>query len=427
MKTPKTVPQAGIINRPPDHAYVTAYTLNATDPAGARDALERLRTLLASELRSNLDETSPASPKEQPSAETGELGFVDGYDRYHLTVTFGLGSGAFDKLGASPDERPQDLVAIPWAQLSDSPTQTAENGDVVLQVCSDSVYVAEHVLRRVDEELGNVLVAVWTLAGHQRHTSRAGRPSREEGRALIGFKDGTSNLNPRREPADARLVFVDPARVGDYPPARPVEQPGQPSPYGGPAAPQFPPDLRTPPAREPAWTKDGTYMVVRGSLFDARAWDARPLGDQERTVGRWKVSGQPLDHPDDPHAPMAEPDLLGDATGAITPLNAHVRKTNPRGPGDQDRRIFRRGYPLLGATGAGGLQRGLLFVCFGRTITTQFEFITRAWTTNPNFPQPGTGPDPLRAIDQVLCGGYFFVPPATNGRQPWSFALPPAA
>jgi hypothetical protein len=63
----------------------------------------------------------------------------------------------------------------------------------------------------------------------------------------------------------------------------------------------------------------------------------------------------------------------------------------------------------------------------GRTITTQFEFITRAWTNNPNFPQPGTGPDPLRAIETVLCGGYFFVPPITNANQPWTFTLPSAA
>jgi deferrochelatase/peroxidase EfeB len=79
------------------------------------------------------------------------------------------------------------------------------------------------------------------------------------------------------------------------------------------------------------------------------------------------------------------------------------------------------------AAGAGGVQHGLAFICFGRTITTQFEFITRAWTVNPDFPTPCTGPDRLREIETVLCGGYYFVPPLTNANHPWSFALPEPA
>lgn len=420
----KSAPQAGILNRPPDHALIAAYTLTSSDPAVVRQALDvRLREVVRKELRSDLDETTPASPKDQPSAETGELGFTDRYDRYHLTITVGFGSGAYEKLGVPAADRPQDLIPIPWADLSDTPTATAENGDLVIQVCSDSVFICEHVLRRVGEELGDVLAAVWVQAGQQRHTSRAGRTSRDEGRALIGFLDGTSNLRPRTDPADARLVFVDPADIA-YPPRIPEIAAGQPSPYGGPTPPQFPDTLRQPPVREPDWTRGGTYMVVRSSLVDMPAWDRRTLGDQERAVGRFKVSGQPLGAPDDPHAPIAEPDFAADPGGAVTPLNAHIRKANPRGPGDQERRIFRRGYPLVLAPGAGGLKLGLLFVCFARTISSQFEFISRAWTTNPNFPVPGAGTDPIHDIETVICGGYFFVPPLTRPRDPWSYRLP---
>jgi len=421
----KRHPQAGITNRPPDHAIVATYTLTTGDPAAALGALERLRELMRRELRSVLDATTPDSPKELPSPETGELGFTDGYDRYHLTITLGLASTAFDKLGTPADQRPQDLIAIPWARLSDIPTSTPDNGDLIVQACSDSTYINEHVIRRIGEELADVLTPSWTQIGVQRHTSRAGRTSRDEGRALIGFLDGTSNLNPRRNPDDARLVFVDPNNT-TYPPQLPPTPPGQPSPYGGPTPPTFPPDLRIPPTTEPAWTKNGTYMVVRASTFDAAAWDQRALGDQERTVGRFKVSGQPLDHSDDPAADIAEPNFAADPSGTITPLTAHIRKSNPRGPDDADRRIFRRGYAIIDAAGAGGLNRGLLFICFARTITTQFEFITRAWTANPDFPQPGTGPDPLRTIETVLCGGYYFVPPITNANKPWTFTLPPS-
>jgi deferrochelatase/peroxidase EfeB len=142
-------------------------------------------------------------------------------------------------------------------------------------------------------------------------------------------------------------------------------------------------------------------------------------------VGRWKVSGSGLDHADDPSQPPADPDFSADPNGQTTPFTAHIRKANPRSsPDDAKRRIFRRGYPLVTAS-AGGLRRGLVFVCFGRTISTQFEFITRAWTVNPNFPVPGAGEDAFRAFESaVLAGGYFFVPPLAHPSQPWSWVVP---
>jgi deferrochelatase/peroxidase EfeB len=417
--------QPGITNRPPEHGLLLSLTLTATEPAATRETVEALRDLVRKELRSDLDETTPDSPKDAPSPETGELDFDDGYDRYHLTITVGFAKSAYEKLGVPAQEQPQDLIAIPWAQLGDTP-ETDVNGDVLLQVCSDSIYIVEHVQRRVEEELGDRVQIAWVVLGAQRYNSRAGRVSRREGRALIGFKDGTSNLDPRHSKADTELVFVDPARVAEYPPQVPAMPPGQPSPYGGPQPPAFPPDLRTPPTREPDWTRGGTYVVARASVIDTATWDKRTLGDQERIIGRWKVSGSALDKPDDPRKHPDDPDYAADPGGGVTALTAHIRKANPRGPEDDKRRIFRRGYPLILA-GVRSTRRGLIFVAYGRTITTQFEFITRAWTTNPNFPVPGAGVDALRAFESVLCGGYFFVPPLQRVREPWSWTVPAGA
>jgi deferrochelatase/peroxidase EfeB len=414
--------QPGILNRPPDHGLFASYSLATADPAATREALDGLRELVRRELRSDLDDTSPTSPKDQPAAETGELGFIDGYDRYHLTISVGFGKGCFDKLGVAPENQPQDLIEIPWPRLGDTP-QRPDNGDIFVQICSDSVYINEHVQRRIEEELGDKFALAWVVPGSQRHTSRAGRVNRQEGRALIGFLDGTSNLDPRHSPADAGLVFVDPRNVADYPPQVPNIPAGQPSPYGGPQPPTFPGDLRTPPTREPDWTKGGSYVVARASVIDTSSWDDRSLGDQEHTIGRWKVSGSALDKSDDPTRPPADPDFGADPQGQATPLAAHIRKANPRGPDDTKRRIFRRGYPLIVANVETTL-RGLVFICFGRTITTQFEFITCGWTTNPNFPQPGAGVDALRQFEHVLCGGYFFAPPLARSNQPWSWKLP---
>lgn len=317
------------------------------------------------------------------------------------------------------EEQPADLKPIPWDQLGDNPTKR-DNGDLVLQVCSDSVYINENVLRRIEEELGDRLRVAWTVSGAQRYTTRAGRTSKEEGRALVGFLDGTSNLRPRSSKEDEKLVFVDPKRVGEYPP---LPQPGMPNPYGGGAEPIFPSDLQPPPTREPDWADRGTYMAIRASLIDTPRWDREPLDSQERIVGRFKVSGASLDLADDPKLLHQEPAFAGNLTDERVSVAAHVRKTNPRGPGDAQRRVFRRGYPLVQAT-TDGLQRGLVFICFGRTISTQFEFMTRAWTNNENFPRPGTGKDPLRSFETVLCGGYFFVPPLETRNRPWTWILP---
>jgi deferrochelatase/peroxidase EfeB len=416
----------GILNRPPAHALAFALKFATTDATSTAAALERLRDVQRRELRSDLDELTPTSNKEAPSAETGELGVADGYDRAFLTITLGLAKRTFEMLGIPAEEHPQDLEDIPWEKLGDTP-DTAENGDMLVQVCSDSVYVNEHVLRRVQAELSDILSVVWVVDGHQRYNSRSGRVSREEGRALIGFLDGTANLDPRHSEDDARLVFVDPARVPEYP-ALPQPQPNQPNPYGGAGAqpPAFPEDLRDRPAREPEWATNGTYCVVHASTIDIGRWDDSTLGTQEHTIGRFKFSGASLDLADEASQLHADPVFASNPADERVPVDAHVRKVNPRTAADVDRRIFRRGYPLIEPT-TGEARRGLLFVCFGRSISTQFEFITRAWRRNPEFPHPGAGLDLLLEFQHVLCGGYFFVPALEHPNQGWSWVLPAGA
>lgn len=417
---PKRFHQSGILNRPPEHNLLVALAFAGpavSDASAARTIIEALQQLVRAELRSDLDNQDPTTPKDQPGPETGEIGFADGYDRAHLTITFGLAKAAFLRLGVPDEDQPQDLTPIDWAKLGDTPALTAEQGDLVLQICSDDVYICEHVLRRVEEELGDRLQVVWTQLGAQRYTTRQGRTSRAEGRALVGFIDGNANLDPRHNTEDAQLVFIDPDTVDSYPPLPSA----LPSGYSG--ADAFPPDLRDHPAREAAWVRKGTYMVVRASVQDIATWDDNTLKIQEDAIGRFKYSGAFLDRADDP-ALLNEPPLFQQDQGNETvPVDSHVRKVNPRRPEDRPREIFRRGYPLVSA-GVGGLSRGLLFICFGRTISTQFEFIVRAWMRNPNFPRPGAGHDRILAFDQALCGGYYFVPAVSDRNRPWTWVLP---
>src|SRR4051812_1449799 len=112
-------PQPGIINRPPQHLILAALNLQDPTPVGARTALDGLANVIERELRSDLD--PPNENKNLPSAETGELGFDENYDRAHLTITLGLASTMFDALGIAGADRPSDIRPFPWDKFGLQP------------------------------------------------------------------------------------------------------------------------------------------------------------------------------------------------------------------------------------------------------------------------------------------------------------------
>lgn len=86
--------------------------------------------------------------------------------------------------------------------------------------------------------------------------------------------------------------------------------------------------------------------------------------------------------------------------------------------------MLRRGYPLL-QTGAGTIKRGLTLITFSRSLTTQIEFVMAAWLENANFPQQGSGRDPLLTYETaVLAGGYYFVPALADRDAPTTWMMP---
>jgi deferrochelatase/peroxidase EfeB len=417
-------PQSGVLNRPPEHELLMAF--NFAEPRtrqACSDTLEQLRALLRRELHSDVDTPDTDTDKTKPFSETGELGFRDGFDRGHLTVTVGFSAAALDALEVPAQLRPQDLVSAPWAEIGITPV-TPTPGDVLLEICTDSPYVAEHLQRRIEHVLNGRLQTVFCIAGDQRFTSRSGRVNAGEARALNGFLDGTANLDPAHNDDDYVLVFVNPDLVSDYPANPPAGQP-QPG-YGPNNSPAFP-SLRDKPTFEPPWTRDGTYLFVQAIGLATPGWDETALGAQEQVIGRFKRSGAALDVPDDDVHRNDPPAFAGNPADEQVPVNAHIRKANPRGPDDVKRRIFRRGYPLMIADGSGPMRRGLVFQSFSRSTSTQIEFILRAWMFNPDFPRPGAGKD--RLLDffaTTLCGGYYFVPALAHRHDSSSWLIPPA-
>jgi Dyp-type peroxidase family len=89
-----------------------------------------------------------------------------------------------------------------------------------------------------------------------------------------------------------------------------------------------------------------------------------------------------------------------DPHGQKCPLQAHIRKVNPRDERSKSRRIVRRGITYgkreehLQDRPTQGV--GLLFMCYQKNIEERFEFLQTHWANNSRLPaQEETGIDPI--------------------------------
>jgi deferrochelatase/peroxidase EfeB len=250
-----------------------------------------------------------------PPQDTGEaLGLTPA----RLTVTFGVGPSLFDERFGLMRRRPaplRDLPALPGDELD----RSRSGGDLCVQACADDPQVAFHAVRNL-ARIGRGAVTVrWSQLGFGRtsSTSRAQATPRN----LMGFKDGTANLKAEDTAALAEHVWVAGDRAG-----------------------------------EPAWLRDGTYLVARRVRMLIEVWDRASLGDQEQTIGRHKASG----------APLGERDEFAELDVARLPADSHVRLAAPSTNGGTA--LLRRGYSFTDGLDdrLGQLDAGLFFLAYQR-------------------------------------------------------------
>jgi deferrochelatase/peroxidase EfeB len=232
-----------------------------------------------------------------------------------LTVTLGLGPGVFDDRFGLAAKKPKHLAPLP-ALPSDQLLKASSGGDLSLQACADDPQVAYHAIRDLARMAKGTATTRWTVLGFGRASAGKGQSTP---RNLMGFKDGTRNI---KEAADfEKFVWV-----GD----------------------------------DQAWTRGGSYQVVRKIQMNIENWDSDPVGDQQDVFGRTKAVGAPLTGKREFDAP----DFTKRSGGAtVIPQTSHVSLAAHENNGGV--KLLRRGYNYTdGLNQYGLLDAGLLFLSY---------------------------------------------------------------
>lgn len=343
--------QAGILTPPQRSAALVVFDLTVSKRAELVDLLREL-TARARFLTAGGTPTDPGITA--PPNDSGVLGPTVPADR--LTVTVGLGDSVFDDrfgLGKRKPARLQPMRAFPNDDLDPAWCQ----GDLSLQLCAENIDTVLHALRDIARHTRGGLQIRYRMDGFQSPPRPSGTP-----RNLMGFKDGTSNVDVTDPDQLRRLVWAGPG--------------------------------------EPDWAVGGSYQAVRLIRMRVEFWDRIGLPEQENMFGRRRDTGAPLDgvHEKD------RPDYPNDPTGEVIPLTSHMRLANPRTPQTADSFLLRRPYNYDNGTDAvGDLDMGMIFIAYQQDLQRQFITVQKRLIDEP-------------LVDYItpFGGGYFFVPPGVH-------------
>jgi len=353
--------QAGIATSAPDYLCFAAFDLTATAGHELRELLESWTAAAVSLTAGGVYEPTAQSLAEPPS-DTGE---ARGRGPARLTMTFGFGPSLFAgerarRLGIA-GSRPQELRELP-AFAHERIERTSSGGDICVQACAEDPQVAFHAVHELARVAAGKARPRWSQQGFGRTSSTSRTQSTP--RNLLGFKDGTENLRSEDTSLLEQFVWVAPGEG-------------------------------------PRWMAGGTYLVARRirMLFDR--WDATSLEQQQRTIGREKLTGAPLGE-------RAEFDTLdlqarGPSGEPQIPLDAHVRLASPQS--NDGAAILRRGYSYGEGIDAatGEIDAGLFFISFQRSPSRQFVPLQRRLSRS----------DALNRFTVHTSSSVFACPPGT--------------
>ncbi len=245
-----------------------------------------------------------------------------------LTCVVGIGARAWDRVFGEP--RPAELH--PFRELAgDRHTAPATPGDLLFHIRAHRMDLCFELAKRLTARLAGLARVVDEVHGFRSFDERD----------MLGFVDGTEN--PEGEAAPAAAL------IGD----------------------------------EDAEFAGGSYVVVQKYVHDIEAWEALPVEEQERAVGRTKLDD--IEMPDDQK-----------------PADSHLALNTIVDEHGEERQIVRVNMPF-GEVGAG--EFGTYFIGYARTPAVIEEMLQNMFIGKP----PGNT-DRILDFSTAVTGNLFFVP-----------------
>ncbi len=245
-----------------------------------------------------------------------------------LSCVVGLGSDLWDRVFGRP--RPAGLHRFPEFA---GPRHTAVStpGDVLLHIRAHRLDLCFELAQRLTDRLDGLARVVDEVHGFRSFDERD----------LLGFVDGTENPEGAAAAAAVLIGEEDPEFAG------------------------------------------GSYVVVQKYVHDLRAWDALTVEEQERVIGRTKLSD--LELPDD-----------------VKPADSHVALNTIVDEEGEQQQIMRFNMPF-GRVGAG--EFGTYFIGYARTPDVIEQMLTNMFIGNP----PGNT-DRILDFSTAVTGNLFYAP-----------------
>lgn len=349
--------QAGIVTPRPPAAIFVAFDVLAADATGLRRLMRLLTERAAFLMRGGaVEQVDPLLPPVDSMVAGPEV------HPDNLTITVAVGASLFDDRFGLASVKPAHLVEM--AQFPNDALDPAQcHGDLLLQICGNTQATVIHALRDIVKHTPDLLSPRWKMDGFLPPGSD--KQTTDTVRNMLGFKDGTSNIDARDRQAMEELVWVGPTRTA-----------------------------------EPTWTHDGSYLVVRLIRSLVERWDRTPLQEQQSIIGREKASGAPLGMTHERDVP----DFAADPRGRAVKLDAHIRLANPRTDQTRANLIMRRPYNYdRGIDSAGRMDMGLLFCCYQADLAAGFVTV-----------QNRLNGEALEEYIKPVGGGYFFALPGVR-------------
>jgi len=246
-----------------------------------------------------------------------------------LSCVMGFGSDAWDRIFGAP--KPKDLH--PFREIRGQHHAVSTPGDILFHIRSTRMDLCFELATQIMSRLGGAVSTADEVHGFNYFDDRD----------LIGFVDGTEN------PVDQAALNA--TIIGE----------------------------------EDAAFAGGSYVIVQKYLHNLNSWNALPMEEQERIIGRTKLSDIELDD-------------------AVKPTSAHNALTTIIEDGEQ-LEIVRDNMPF-GDVGKG--EFGTYFIGYARSPRRIEQMLENMFVGRP----PGNY-DRLLDFSRAVTGTLFFVPSAT--------------